>query len=307
VLLGTDPEAFIMRTDGTVVQPYTLGIGDKTDKYKPGNGAGNYFRDGTAVEYNTTRPYNRPYDLYNEVRLARYDILKRWPEHEVHAHATVEIDPAELVNAPEDVQQFGCDPTFDAYKLCAKFPEVNAMTYPKRHAGAHLHFATDNLESKIYDPPFCHPEESILLNPDNYPPVVQLLDAYLGTRLTMKFNDAGQFERRKVYGQAGEFRPQLQYGVANWGTLSLMPDRKPAIGVEYRTPPPQIFDNERIACASIALGRWVIHNFSHLWAKFDKKMGDEIQLAINEGKGVEEMVARFSVPVAYNLDLGLSV
>lgn len=300
---GLDPEVFIVDKDGKAVSAHAIGIPPKWEKVPiaasmSGKAIGHFFRDNYGAEINVSPSICR--EIIRDRTGAVIRAIRRKASENgcsISSVAAVRMDPVkELSDAPPDVKEWGCNPSYDAYALVAKRPEMDSMTVPVRTAGGHIHLATDNLEAEVYRLPWNSTEEKVLLNPDNYPDVVKLLDAYLGVRATFVFDDASQFERRKIYGQAGEFRPQ-EYGVSSEGTVySGMRVREKAMGVEYRTPPPAIFNNEATVAYFLGLARWVVFNFSDLHAKYEAQMGTYVQEAINEGKGVTAMLKAFPVP-----------
>jgi hypothetical protein len=297
--LGTDPELAILDKSGRAIPAFMLGIPYKDAKVKNGTGTASWFRDNWAVEFNTTQPYTCTADVTLEVSRAKAKLNKQLAPKgmKLQAAAAFPVDTKYLVGAPEDMQQFGCDPDYCAYELCAKRPEIDANTHGYRYGGGHLHFSTDNLESSRFVAPYCRETEKLLLDDESYPEIVKRLDAYLGLAATYLWDDPMQFERRKYYGQAGRFRPQ-KYPVAKTGYRVWGPERSRAMGVEYRTPPPQIFDKPEIAEMFLSVGRWVIHNFHDI--PWDKQWEPFVQDAINTGNGVEAIVKRFAVPKHYD-------
>lgn len=300
--LGTDPELFIVNRQNKAVPAFAVGVPDKDNKVRNGAGVASWFYDNYAVEFNTTAPYTCITDVYEEVSRGRAKLQKALSEKglRIISEAAVKVNPQkDLVNAPFDMMQFGCNPDFCAYELTACRPEIDAMTHDERYAGAHFHFSTDNIECSKFIYPYCHPSESLLLNPDNYPEIVRKYDKYMGLAAAFLWSDENQWRRRKWYGQAGRFRPQ-EYPVAKTGYRIYGSERRGAMGVEYRTLPPQAFDHQEFVELFFATGRWVIHNMSKI--PDDRTYDDDIRLAINEGKGVESLVRRFAVPKVYDFD-----
>lgn len=298
--LGTDPEKFIVNKAGKAIPAFAVGIPDKDHKVKNGAGTASWFYDNYAVEFNTTAPYTCISDVFEEVDRACKKLNRTLSEKGMRlvAQAAIEVDPSrDLKTAPFDMFQFGCSPDFCAYDLMAKKPEIDARTHTERYAGGHLHFSSDNIESNALVYPYCHPMEKVLLNTDNYPEIIRKMDKYLGLAGAYLWADQWQWRRRKWYGQAGRFRPQ-NYPVAKTGYRVYGSERQAAMGVEYRTLPPQVFDHPQITEMFMAAGRWVIHNFDKI--PDDRTMDDFVRLAIDEGKGVESLVQRFAVPKVYD-------
>src|SRR5262249_30638835 len=61
--------------------------------------------------------------------------------HNLSYAPACEIDLAFLATAPEDLQHFGCEPSYDAYTKEMKTPAVDARTHPWRYAGGHMHIS----------------------------------------------------------------------------------------------------------------------------------------------------------------------
>jgi hypothetical protein len=300
--IGTDPEIFAATSQLQIMPAHKLGIPMQFDKMKFGVGIASAHRDNWAIEFNTTQAYTCVQDVFWEIQRGKVAVKKVLPPGtRLVSDAAVKINLKHLDNAPADLMEFGCQPSYCAYDLVGKVPDLNAKIHEWRYAGGHLHWSTDNIESKVFIHPYCHPNEQVLQNPDDYPEIIRMMDGYVGLFLTFLYGDEKQFLRRKFYGQAGEFRPQ-RYPISKANYRAYGEGRTEAMGVEYRTPPPQVFDNEQVAVLAMSVGRWVIHNFPEVRAKWDRGMEPYIREAINTGRGVESLVQKFAVPKHYDFN-----
>jgi hypothetical protein len=168
-----------------------------------------------------------------------------------------------MKNAPDDVKQFGCEPSWDAYTGETKTPPIDAMTHPWRYAGGHLHFSDAPAVTSAKGKPTPQLRK-----------IVKLMDLYIGLPLTCVFGDRLTYQRRKYYGQAGEFRPQT-YSHNRYG-------------VEYRTPGPEVWRAPWVASFAMGVGRDICLREHSL--KFDDGMADDLQAAINTGVGRWKLV-----------------
>jgi hypothetical protein len=244
-------------------------FGDKTDKKDVAPGV-KAFRDGYAVELNVP-PAEDVLTLAKHVRAGILGVTKLLPEgHRLVATPTVSIDlKADLKDAPEDVLHFGCDPSFDAYTGKEKCPRVNAWEHPYRYAGGHMHFSATARE--IEKGTF-----GWLKKKDNHLLFIRMMDYRVGVPLTIINHGPAQFLRRKVYGQAGEFRPQ-EY-----------PDG--SLGLEYRTPCPSVWNNLAVATFAFETGMEMFRHF-YLYAKvWNDKHEKKLQAALNHGEGLQEIL-----------------
>lgn len=266
---GTDPEYFIIKTDGTLVPAHKF-FEDKHHKKRYSRGS--VFRDGYAVEVNVMPDECRQTVTYSvQYTLRNLDKFLRERGCRLFVAPAVKIDLAKLRNAPKDVQMFGCDPSFCAYTGEAKIPSIDGRTHDRRYAGGHLHFSTtrDWMGRRPW---------LLERNPEQLADAAKLLDLYLGLPLTCIFHSLGQYTRRKYYGQAGEFRPQTY--------------DNSAAGIEYRTPGPEVWNTAAIASFALGVGRKVLQNFHELRRKWDKKIEDDLRDAINTGAGRVRLLRR---------------
>src|SRR3990167_2387431 len=286
--LGADPELFVLDPAGKPVSAH------KFFPYKPKQqpADGQPFRDGYVVELNPRASTCRDTLLdqwCSQVRDAR-GLLPAG--YSMKLRSSYGIDLRELADAPDDLKEFGCDPSFDAYSNGkAKHPEVNAMDHPFRYAGGHMHFgwagpgpyssrsraeiAADKL---IWAP---------IIDKAFHPMAVKLLDLYVGLPMTYLTARRSTFLRREVYGQAGEYRPQVY--------------SKTAVGLEYRTPGPEMWADIVLISLAYLAGRQVLRNFALLEKEWNPRTELALKDAINHGDGMEALLP--TLPGVYTPEL----
>lgn len=273
---GTDPELFAIKGD-LPVPAHRLGFPSKEDRRRFHDGTSVY-RDGYAVELNVV-PDPYPLGLTWRMKHALMHAQRMVPPK-----SGVDLSPTpavrinlkrDLRKAPPDVQQFGCEPAYNAYTRSVVVPEIDAGTHSWRYSGAHLHFGTCTCEKCA---------ESLLATTSNYPMLAKLMDRYVGVPLTFLFNRPEQYLRRKYYGCAGEFRIQKYSETAG--------------GFEYRTPGPELWNASWIASLALESARWVIRNFKSLSETWDAGADDLLQEAINTGHGLTKLIGE--VPGVYD-------
>ncbi len=264
------------------------------------------FRDGFAVEFNPFTNECRDSLANNFVTCVVGAQEMLGEDYKLHSLSTVAIDVDEdLKGAPADLLTFGCDPSWDAYTGEKKVAKVDAMTHPFRYAGGHMHFSTYKgaytlaLDYKsLYSNgttaqgPTAKEnnsvgDETVLLRPEDYPLLVKMFDLYVGLPLTYIYESDLIYARREVYGQAGEYRPQ-KYG-------------DPYMGVEYRSPGPEMWRHMATTGMAFSTARFVIRNFQQLKETWNKDAEPFINVAMNTGKGLEELLPR--VPYIYDQDM----
>lgn len=287
MLLGADPEFFLFSGDKPVGAHKVF----RTNKEVPGPNRA--FRDGYSVELNATAATCREtlHDWFFTIMRAAQQEAKG--QHlNIRAADFVEIDLKELESAPEDLQQFGCDPAFSAYDGGNPIPiTVEARSHNRRYAGGHIHFSYPRLQRQEYIPAtyttggqlltrakykshdewyFAHVNHAWIGNTDNHPAAVKLLDLYCGLPVAYMLGGTEQYERRKVYGQAGEFRSQMKYS-------------NHALGIEYRVPGSTVWNTHVLPAFIMGVGRGVLAEFDTYRRHWDPKIEDDLRGAINFG------------------------
>lgn len=264
-MLGTDPEFAIRSRSGRFI-PAHKRFGPATRKFAiaPGVLA---FRDGFMVELNI-RPQRTATDLVKFVRMGVRAVNRLLPSAwELCTNAAITIDLKDMKDAPEDVRHFGCNPSYCAYSRETKIVRADPMTTKLRSAGAHMHFSVTPEEIETTHSWYRDPENHVLF--------IKMLDYYVGLPLARIFHAPSQYQRRELYGQAGEFRPQ-DY-----------PDG--SSGLEYRTPPPQLWNSAEIAIKAFSVGEEVFNNFTTLQRLWTPSIEEPVRTAINTGRGLSDV------------------
>lgn len=193
ITIGCDPEVFV-RNKRNFVSGHELIPGTKAHPYKVPNGAVQV--DGMALEFNIDPAKNQEEFVYNVEFLL--NVLKEM----IPNNLKIAIEPVAhfkenyMEKQPAISKLLGCEPDFNAYT-------GNANDAPEEHptmrtAAGHIHIGW-NKNNKKFD--ITHIEECQAL--------VKELDYTLGIPSLLI---DGNSERRKMYGQAGSYRPK-PYGV----------------------------------------------------------------------------------------------
>lgn len=269
---GQDSEFFLWDKEKEQVVPSYLFYPRKKaalDRYK-GNLSlvGNYltFRDGLAVEVNTPAQTCRAYminDVRNTLLETRPNELLNLPNVSFSSRPWVEVTKELVKDFPPDLQVLGCHPTLDAYQLKEKVIQVNPKKLFFRTSGSHLHMSIGEMKSGwLTDIPSV-PSEL-------WTRWVKACDLFLGVPFTFLYHDELEFKRRKLYGQAGEFRHQ-QYPKAS--------------GLEYRVLSSRLWNHPAIASLFLLIFKYVVGNFNYIFGElqWDSTWDEDIQEAINTG------------------------
>jgi len=261
---GADPEFAVVNTATGEAVPAHNFFPDKDHKLYPlrySTGAA-LFRDGYMVEINMS-PYTCRTHILEEASVLFQEVRRRLPVgHRLLAVSAIPVKRADLVAAPADVREFGCEPSLDAYTERKKYVNLDGVNHEWRYAGGHLHF------SDTYG-------KNGLAHPEQHAHIIKRLDRFLGLPLSYIFDSPEQYMRRRYYGQAGEFRTQ-HYG-------------EKQIGLEYRTPGPEMWNHWAFVSFAMGVARRVIQQAQMF--PLDIFPDDDVRGAINEGIALERMVA----------------
>lgn len=279
-MLGTDPEYFIVDAQGKPVPAHRF-FGDKHAKTKLGN-YGEVFRDGYAMELNVTaftcRESMALYVMYAQSKIKSILASKGC---RILASPAVHIDlENDMKDAPADVLTFGCDPSWDAYTGEVKTPSIDAMNHEWRYAGGHMHISQMYIAAKKS---MAHPAWGWMLKADEARKFIRMCDLYIGLPLTAIFESDECYRRRQYYGQAGEFRFQEYGKEVNGGNPTY-------VGLEYRTPGPEIFNDVPVSSMVFGAMRILAHQFAAMSQKWDASAEPAIQAAINTGKDLRYLL-----------------
>lgn len=267
-MIGTDPEFPIIDSKGKPVPAHRF-LPAVENKHKLSSG-GAAFRDGYMVELNVP-PAETPEALARKVQAALKEVALMLPMgYQLSTKPVVDISEADLREAPADVLTFGCSPSYCAYEGRSKRPKLDARSHLERYAGGHMHFSAPVSET-AQGKPFAW-----LKNRADHQLFIKMLDLYVGLPLTTIYYSADQWRRRKWYGQAGEYRPQ-QY-----------PDG--SLGLEYRTPSPEIWNTAPVARMAFAVGGLIFDGFETIKKSWDPSIEAGVRRAINEGIGCTDLL-----------------
>jgi len=191
-LIGTDPELFVTK-GGKLQSAFGLIKGDKKNPFKVDKGAVQV--DGMALEFNTD-PTDNEDEFVNNIATVMSQLKDMVPEYEFFVEPTAQFGADYIKAQPSEAKEMGCDPDYNAYT--GEVNEKPDEDSPFRTASGHIHIGwTEN------EPEGCP------FHFDECCEVAKQLDIYLGIPSLMFDNDN---ERRKMYGQAGSFRPK-PYGM----------------------------------------------------------------------------------------------
>jgi hypothetical protein len=265
-------------------------LAPKYSQLSPKCTSGTYtiFRDGLAVEINTPPVACREH-FWNCVRFALVLADSMIPEGDQVSFTDrpwVEVSPALRKTFPSDVLELGCNPTLDAYTQSEKVIEVDPVTLGFRTSGSHLHMGlTDDHDNSI-------PQEL-------WAPFIKVADLILGVPFTFLFNDSLEFKRRKLYGQAGEFRFQ---------TYTKGKVEFERTGLEYRVLSSRLWSHVGLGSLFSGIWKYVMGNgkrLKPLFDSWDSAWEDDIREAINTGneaaltRAMKLMSEHFPKPVSY--------
>ena len=268
--MGADPEFVIVDAAGNPLPAHMFGIPDKNNPVKAfspdGSDVGFYHRDGYNVEIN---PY--PARCREALSQRIHFLLKAVqatlpPGLTLAPISSYNIDLGSLAGAPPDVQEFGCEPSFDAYnggepKTCI----LNGMTHSRRYCGGHIHLSQGDMD-----------RGGFLGDKSEHPQFIKEMDRYVGVVIAYLLRSESQFDRRRHYGQAGEYRTQKYSN----GT----------VGVEYRTPPAEMWAHPFAAHLAFGIARWVVEQHTFLKNGWDRWSEPITRNAINTGEGLENLL-----------------
>jgi hypothetical protein len=274
-LIGQDLEFFLKDKGSGEIVPAHEFFPPKSDPIHVGGDNASVldqiYRDGYAVEINTRPGHCRVYQWQGVTATIQRGLEKSgaaaagvYPTTDPIAH----IDLKALKGYPDDVKEFGCEPAINAYTGEKCIPPKKATEAPFRTAGGHMH-VTAFTESQIKDKNFMCT-------------FTKLCDLLIGLPGVIIFGDDMEFQRRELYGKAGEFRIKrhkaTRYNPPYWGH-------------EYRVMSPRMWRTPATASLCFGIYRDVIHgNMDELIKAWNKSLAKPLQEAINTGKGAVELL-----------------
>jgi hypothetical protein len=195
---GTDTEFFLENEKNNLVSAIRYIKGGKYDPVPLPSGGGVTY-DNVAMEFATPVAFSRE-EFIEKVRATMREALSVLPENiRIKQLASANFPKKELEH--EEARRFGCDPDFDAWKVCVNQVPAGAAEGTFRSAGGHLHIGFMEGSGNEF-----------LLDPYGKMEMVKALDIVLGVPFTLLDTHPSAIKRRKLYGKAGCHRP-TDYGV----------------------------------------------------------------------------------------------
>ena len=199
--IGSDPEIFIRDKDRQIIPAFAF-LPDKTKPHiiEPRGIRSTIYNDGFQAEFTTSAEgqsclahtvdrFN--YNLQELLNHAR----KFNPTAQLCTRSLIEIPEIFLTSAPPEYVQLGCSPSRNIYGD-AGLEVVNGRALRVRFAGAHLHFGT----------PIVYKHHAPFFQEDKVEDITHALDIIAGIASIALFGHRENINRRKYYGQAGEYR-----------------------------------------------------------------------------------------------------
>jgi len=262
IKIGADPETFVKRA-GQFVSGFGLIQGTKEAPYRVDKGAVQV--DGHALEFNID-PASNPDEFVANLTAVLDQLRGMVPDHEVVAEPVAQFTRKYLQSMPEEANELGCDPDYNAYTKEAN-PRPNGDV-DFRTGGGHVHIGwAEGMD--ITDEG--HVEAGQMLTRE--------LDFYLG--LASLFWDDND-QRREMYGKAGAYRVK-PYGV-EYRSLS---------NAWLKTPELMrwVFEATQIASQNLYEGKSIA-----------EKYGDVAQIAIDSN---DRNLAKSIIRVTLEREMGL--
>lgn len=269
-MIGQDTEFFLFDTkENRPIPAHAVGI--ERGKTQIAWEYISYFRDGYAVEFNSNPSTCRARlwsDLHKGVTYLREKIL---PEHvKLISDPVVPVDvKVDILGGPPDVRILGCSPTYNPYTRKQNEIEVDPSILPFRTCGAHLHFS---------------PGTSTEIPLDICANMAKACDLLIGLPFTVIFGDDLEFQRRTLYGRAGEFRSQTYR-------------KNESYGFEYRVLSSRLYNHPGIFSFFSGIFKYLLeHNYRAFCDSsfpHNPKLDRKLQRAINTGKGAVELLEEF--------------
>jgi len=193
VLIGADPELFVKDAEGKLVSGHGMVEGDKKSPLKVRNGAVQV--DGHALEFNIDPAANED-EFVTNLNDVMAQLSEMIPGYTLHADPVAKFGKKYLASMPDEANELGCDPDYNAYTGEANPRPDGDVDF--RTGGGHVHIGwTKDVDIE-------HPEHV-----EACQMLAKELDYYLGIPSMFWDEEDG---RRAMYGQAGAYRVK-PYGV----------------------------------------------------------------------------------------------
>jgi len=186
ILIGTDPEVFLIDPHGTIVSAIGHVGGTKTAPIPVACGA--LQEDNVLAEFNI-EPARTSREFISNITTVMHQLRTKVAPLDLHICASHRFTKQELIRSGRQALMFGCDPDFNAYT-----GEQNNAPSPLtelRTAGGHVHVGYD--------------AGSVEKNRE----IIRTMDITLGIPSVVMDSDT---QRRAQYGAAGAYRNK-PYGV----------------------------------------------------------------------------------------------
>jgi hypothetical protein len=194
ILLGCDPELFVVNKEGKPRSAHGLVPGTKEAPYKVNKGAIQV--DGMALEFNIDPASSEDEWVENISTVMQELRTATSPEFKFHIKPSVRFNGNHLNAQPEEAKELGCMPDIDAYTM-KENPRPDGNT-TLRTASGHIHIGLEK------DADVTSEAHAI-----KYATLVKHLDLFLGLRSLEWDTDR---TRRELYGNPGAMRLK-PYGV----------------------------------------------------------------------------------------------
>ena len=263
VLLGSDPEIFIVDNNGTPIPAFDQFGGTKTEPLPmKGMPQGFFFQeDGAALEFNVP-PAATAEEFVKNIELAR-----TWIGRNLLAQKHFTISSGNVLRLKKanrthpKAQEIGCSKDYYAWdegpmQDYQRRPFVPADMQRERYAGCHLHLSLNIKEVPAHV-------------------AAHLMDLFVGVRAVAAGTDLRQGGRRKFYGLAGLYRPK-DYGI-EYRTLS-------SSILNTLRPQSRMVDGSLLTLASwsLELGRTSYEDLPRLYRIYERAPWGDVRRAIEE-------------------------
>lgn len=216
IYMGCDPEFFFKGKDNQVVGADKILPEEGLKVYSDRDYEGTPYKDvkfvidGVQAELHPRPQTCRAY-LANEIstcfKVMQAELKKKHKDVSIGFEQSVKLTKEELASMDEKYKKLGCSPSKNAYsnEAAVKLSKMDTTKHLQRSAGGHIHLGFGG---------YATVKRVMQEEPDD---LVKMLDIIVGNTCVLLDRDPGNKERRKLYGQAGEYR-------------------QPKHGFEYRTP-----------------------------------------------------------------------
>lgn len=270
MLLGADPEFFIVDTKYQIINSYRIIKKNKNKPIKINNFK--FFYDNVAIEANFN-PCNTKEKFLVELDSMFSELKKLISPHKLSLQAYGELNESET--SFPNINEIGCEPDLNAYKFCYnKLPVKQVRGNSGRTIGGHLHIGGIG--------------DDAVLDPFLKPLFVYMLDLFVGIPSVLLDNSVDSYKRRKTFGKAGSYKSKKY-------------------GLEYRVLSPFWLANPTIAGLIYQLIEFVFNSmnekiYNKFWHFDPVKMGTKTKEAYccfgYDSKEIEECINNVDVNLA---------